>query len=233
MIGIIGAMDEELERFKEDMKMKEKLSIANFEYITGKIMDTEVVMVKCGIGKVNAAICTQILILKFDVNAIINTGVAGALKDDLDIGDIVISDEVLYHDFDVTAFGYKRGVIPRMETSVFKADRKLVNLALKSGKRFVKSNNIVVGRVLSGDKFINNKNDLRYLFEEFGGYAVEMEGAAIGHCAHLNKIPFVIIRSISDRADVSAKIDYRQFVKRAAENSSDIVKGMLAEMSQR
>lgn len=226
-IAIIGAMDEEVDILKDIMDIKETVEKASLKFYVGRLEDKEVVLVKCGIGKVNAALCAQMLISEFNVDGIVNTGVAGALHNELDVYDIVISTDAIQHDFDTTVFGDKKGMIPRMDNSIFLADEKLVNAAYESSKEEVKTHKVVKGRVLSGDIFISSKELKDELVKEFDGYCGEMEGAAIAHVCYLNKTPFVIIRAMSDKADGSADVTYEEFVGQAAHNSKDIVLRML------
>ncbi len=229
-LGIIGAMDEEVDILVDLMNVKETIEKASLKFYKGEIENKDIVVVRCGIGKVNSALCAQILISEFCVDAIINTGVAGALNCELDVFDIVISTDAIQYDFDTTVFGHKKGEIPRMETSVFVADERLVNLAYESSKEEVKTHKIVKGRVVTGDKFISSKELKDELVDEFDAYCGEMEGASIAHVCHVNKIPFVIIRAMSDKADGSADVSYEEFVKDAAINSKDIVVNMLKSM---
>lgn len=226
-IGIIGAMDEEVDVLRGEMEIKEIKSIANMKFYIGNIDSKEIVLVRCGIGKVNAAICAQILISELNVNAIINTGVAGAINDNLDVLDIVVSKDVLYHDFDVTGFGHKLGEIPRMERSIFSADDDLVEKALDASKKTLEKHNAIKGRIVSGDIFVSDFKIKKSLLENFNADCTEMEGAAIGHTCYVNDIPFIIIRSMSDKADGSAHNNFNEFVQEAANNSKDIVKLML------
>lgn len=229
-IGIIGAMDEEVDVLKSEMSVNEIKSIANMDFYIGVLEGKEVALVRCGIGKVNAAICTQILISELDAKIIINTGVAGAINDSLNVLDIVVSSDVQQHDFDVTGFGHKLGEIPRMEKSIFPADEKLVQKALTASKEVLKQNNAVEGRIVSGDIFVSDAKLKEKLLENFGAYCTEMEGAAIGHTCYVNNIPFVIIRAMSDKADGSAHSNFNEFVQQAADHSKDIVKIMLKQI---
>jgi len=228
-IGIIGAMDEEVDVLKNEMKIKEIRSIANMEFYIGNLEEREIVLVRCGIGKVNAAICTQILISELEAKTIINTGVAGALNDGLDVLDIVVSTDVQQHDFDVTGFGHKLGEIPRMEKSIFPADENLVGKALAASKEVLKQNKAVKGRIVSGDIFVSDAKLKETLLENFNAHCTEMEGAAIGHTCYVNNTPFVIIRAMSDKADGSAHSNFNEFVQEAADHSKDIVKIMLKQ----
>lgn len=226
-IGIIGAMDEEVDILVELMQVKETLTKASLKFYQGQLEGREVVLVKCGIGKVNSALCAQILISEFGVDAVVNTGVAGALNEELDVNDIVISTDALQYDVDARAFGYEKGVIPRMETSVFKADERLIDAAYKSSVEETKSHKVLKGRVVTGDIFISSKDLKEELVNDFKAYCGEMEGGAIAHVCNLNNVPFVIIRAMSDKADGSADVTYEEFVIEAANNSKDIVLKML------
>lgn len=229
-IGIIGAMEEEVLALREKIKLQDVRSIASLEFYSGTLHGKEVVLVKAGIGKVNAALCTQLLIDCFHIDAIINTGVAGALSDELDIGDIVISVDAVQHDLDATGFGYERGIIPRMEESHFKADKRLVHIAEKASEVLSMNTNVFTKRIVSGDQFISDPAKKKELQTVFNGFCTEMEGAAIAHACYLNKIPFVIIRSISDKADDTAEINFSQFTQLAAANSCKMIEKMIEIM---
>lgn len=226
-IGIIGAMEEEVAMLIECMEPSLRRNIVGLDFYIGKINDKSVVVVKCGIGKVNAAICTQVMIDHFAVDKIINIGVAGAIYKELKVGDIVISSDGVQHDMDTTVFGDPLGVIPRMEESFFKADNDLIEIAKKADSSCEGTHNVYIGRVVSGDQFISCAEKKKQLWSEFQAYCTEMEGAAIAHACYLNNIPFVIIRAISDSADGSADMDFAEFTKLAAKNSSHLVKSML------
>lgn len=227
IIGIIGAMDEEVLTLKEKMTIAEVRSIACLEFYVGTLNAANVVVVMGGIGKVNAAMCTQILIDCFHVDAVINTGVAGALSDVLEIGDVVISSDMVQHDMDATAFGYAIGQVPRMEVFSYKADEHLIHIAEKATDVLPQSTNVHVKRIVSGDQFVADKEKKRWLVDKFDGYCTEMEGAAIAQVALINKVPFVIIRSISDKADDSADMNFDEFVTLAANNSCKMIEKML------
>ena len=231
-IGIIGAMDEEVDILVELMDIKETIEKASLKFYKGTLEGKDIVLVRCGIGKVNSALCAQILISEFDVDAVVNTGVAGALHSELDVLDMVISTDAIQYDVDTTAFGDPKGTIPRMESSVFVADEKLINAAYESSVEQVKDKGfkIVKGRVATGDIFISSKELKEELENDFKAYCGEMEGGAIAHACYLNNTPFVIIRAMSDKADGSADVTYDEFVVEAAENSKDIVLKMLKEL---
>ncbi|MBQ5445325.1 MAG: 5'-methylthioadenosine/adenosylhomocysteine nucleosidase [Lachnospiraceae bacterium] len=230
VIGIIGAMDEEVIKLKDCLTDVTIKNIASMEFFEGKLSDKDVVVVRSGIGKVNAAICAQILADIYHVDAIINTGIAGSLNADINIGDIVLSEDALQHDVDAVAFGYDVSVIPRMETSLFRADQRLIDIAKSACEDNIKDINVYVGRIVSGDQFISDKDKKDYLIKTFNGDCTEMEGAAIAHAAYLNNIPFLIIRAISDKADDSAHMDYPEFEKKAINNSVILLKAMIENM---
>lgn len=227
-IGIIGAMEEEVSILKEQMTDVEVKVKASMEFNVGKLNGKEVVVVRSGIGKVNAGICTQILVDDFAVDGIINTGIAGSLKAEINIGDIVISTDALQHDVDATNFGYPVGQIPRMEVLSFKADEVMAAQAEASCKEVNPQIGVFKGRVVSGDQFIADKAVKERIIANFQGYCTEMEGAAIAQAAYLNHVPFVVIRSISDKADDSATMDYPTFEKQAIDNGVRLVKHMVS-----
>lgn len=229
-VGIIGAMEEEVEVLKKQMKIKERVNIANMDFYTGILCNQNIVLVRCGIGKVNAAICTQILIGQLGVNTVINTGVAGAVKDNLEVLDIVISTDVQHHDFDARSFGYNIGEIPRMETSIFKADEHLIDMAYQSAEKIMEKGKVFKGKIVSGDVFVGSSLLKDKLNSNFQAYCTEMEGAAIGHTCFLNNIPFVIIRTMSDKADGSAHANFNEFMGLASNYSKDIVVNILQDM---
>lgn len=224
MLGIIGAMDEEVAKLKEAMDEVEITTRASMDFYKGVMSGKDVVVVRSGIGKVNAGMCTQILVDVFGVDAVINTGIAGSLNASIDIGDIVLSTDTLQHDMDATGFGYEPGVIPRMETSTFVADEKLRALAKKSCEKVNPDIKVFEGRVVSGDQFVSDKNLKNKIWSQFKGDCTEMEGAAIAQAAYLNKIPFLIIRAISDKADDSATEDYPTFEAKAIAHSVNLVR---------
>lgn len=222
-IGIIGAMELEVDTLKEKMEQKEIIKKANMEFHQGTLNGVPVVVVRSGVGKVNAAICTQILADEFQVTNIINTGVAGSLNADLDIGDILVSVDALHHDVDATVFGYQPGEVPQLGMREFVADERMADLAVESCRRVNPDINVRKGRVVSGDQFISSNEVKERLIEEFHGDCTEMEGASIAQAATLNNIPFVIIRAISDKADNSAQMDYPEFERAAAIHSANLV----------
>lgn len=229
-IGIIGAMEIEVTTLKERMELEEIIRIASMDFYRGTYHNKNVVIVRSGIGKVNAAICTQILAGHFHVTTVINTGVAGSLQSSIDIGDIVISSDAMQYDMDVTELGYPLGTIPQMETSDFKADPTLIKIAQDACTKVNPDIHTHVGRIVSGDAFISDNARKEFLKETFSGLCTEMEGAAIAQAAWLNNIPFVILRAISDKADGSAQMDYPEFEAKAAQHSISLVDEMIKNL---
>lgn len=227
MLGIIGAMDEEVARLKEQMEDAQVQTWAGMEFYRGRINGKEAVVVRSGIGKVNAAVCAQILADRYEVSAIVNTGIAGSLDGKIDIGDIVLSTDALQHDMDATNFGYPLGQIPRMEVLSFQADRRLLELARVCCKEVNPDIHVYEGRVVSGDQFVSSQEKKEWLIRNFKGSCTEMEGAAIAQAAYLNGIPFLIIRAISDKADNSATMDYPAFEAQAIDHSVNLMLEMI------
>lgn len=226
-IGIIGAMDVEVKCLKDDIEVLREVKKAGMAFCEGMLKGQKVVVVQSGIGKVNAAVCTQILVDEFGVESVINTGIAGSLNAQIDIGDIVISTDVVHHDMDAVNFGYELGQIPQMDVFSFVADEKMASLAEKVCHKVNPEIQVFRGRVVSGDQFIADKAVKDRITNQFHGFCTEMEGAAIAQTAYLNQIPFVIIRAISDKADDSATVDYPTFEKKAVEHSVRLVEGFL------
>lgn len=227
-IGIIGAMELEVETLKAQMQVERKTTKAGMEFYEGILGAANVVVVRCGIGKVNAGICVQILVDLFDVTHIINTGVAGSLNAGLDIGEIIISKDVIHHDVDVRVFGYPLGEVPQLGCREFVADEKMVELAVEACKEA--GLKTTTGRIVSGDQFISSSEVKNHLIENFAADCAEMEGASIAHASYLNKVPFVIIRAISDKADGSAEMDYPTFEKEAAHHCAEITKSFVQKL---
>ena len=230
MLGIIGAMKAEVEQLKQEMKQPEVVTVAGMEFYKGTIGEKEVVVGQSGIGKVSAALCVQILADRFGVDGVVNTGIAGSLKAEINIGDIVVSTDAIQHDMDATGFGYEPGVIPRMPVSCFEADKRLVKAAEDACKEAVPEVGVFAGRIVSGDQFISDRQVKNRITAQFGGMCTEMEGAAIAQAAYLNSIPFVIIRAISDKADDSATVDYPTFERQAIAHSVALVENFVARL---
>ena len=226
-IGIIGAMKPEVDTLKENMQVTRRETKAGMEFCEGNFGTMKAVVVQSGIGKVHAAICAQILMDDFAVTHIINTGVAGSLNTKLDIGDIVVSVDAVQHDFTVEAIGFKKGEIPYTGQVAFAADEELRQKAVQAVKEALPQVRVVEGRICSGDQFISSQEAKERIISEFDGDCAEMEGASIAQVCYVNKIPFVILRAISDKADDSSPISFEEFTKLAAKNSSSLVQFML------
>lgn len=229
-IGIIGAMEVEVAILKEKMEDVRIIKKASMDFYEGILAGKKVVVVRSGIGKVNAGICAQILADVFSVDAIINTGIAGSLNKNINIGDIVLSTDVVQHDMDATGFGYCKGQIPQMPVFFFNADDNLRRLAAEVCKEVNPDIQVFEGRIASGDQFVCDQDVKNRIVSEFSAYATEMEGAAIGQAAYLNEIPFLVVRAISDKADGSAQMDYSEFEKAAVDHSVRLTLNMLARI---
>ena len=230
MIGIIGAMAEEVAQLKEAMEQAAVETRASMDFYKGRLQGKDVVVVQSGIGKVNAGICTQILADVYHADVVINTGIAGSLRAEINIGDIVLSTDALQHDMEATAFGYPVGQIPRMDTLAFPADEGLIACAEECCKRVNPDISTFRGRVVSGDQFVADQEKKAWLSETFGGFCTEMEGAAVGQAAYLNGIPFLVIRAISDKADNSASMDYPEFEAKAIAHTVALVMEMVKSL---
>lgn len=229
-IAIIGAMEEEVAQLKKEMQEEEILDYASMQFCKGILCGKDVVVVRSGIGKVNAGICAQILADKFDVDILINTGIAGSLDAAIDIGDMVISTDLVEHDMDASIFGDPVGQIPRMDTFSFPADPSLVEKAVAANQEVNPDIQTFTGRIVSGDQFVSSSEVKERLVTTFQAKCTEMEGAAIAHAAYLNGISCVIIRAISDKADNSATMDYPTFEKKAIEHSVRLIRQLLLKL---
>lgn len=221
-IGIIGAMDEEIESYLCGMNDIIKTDKAKITFYQGEFKGRDIVLCKSGVGKVNSAVCTQILLDNYEVKKIIFTGVAGALDPKLEIGDIVLSTAALQYDIDATSLGFEKGVIPYADKSIFTADKELVKLAEKICNE-MEDVKVFSGLVLSGDKFIADSETSSQLYQQYKGLCTEMEGAAVAQVCYMNDIPFLIVRTMSDKANHSAEVNFIEFAKKAADRSYLIV----------
>ncbi len=229
-LGIIGAMDVEVAVLKKLVENPTVITRAGMEFVSGQIGDKDVVIVKSGIGKVNAGLCVQILADLFSVTHIINTGVAGSLCNDANIGDIIVSTDAMYHDVDATVFGYQIGQVPQMNTVSFPADDSLRLAAVHACRSAAPDIQVFTGRVVSGDQFICDADKKSWIKDNFHAFCTEMEGAAIAQAAYVNGIPFVIVRAISDKADGSDVVDYPVFEAKAAEHCAKLVGEMIRSL---
>jgi adenosylhomocysteine nucleosidase len=226
---ILGAMDGEISAFLENFQILGKQQWKDFTFYPGKLVEKDIVVAKCGVGKVLSAMVTQKMIDLFFPSAIIFTGIAGAIQDHLEIGDILIGEDSVQHDVNATLFNFKRGEIPYTPYRFLKSDPELLHAALDYESQ---KHHIHKGRILTGDQFINDSRskEKSYLTQELSGDCVEMEGASVALVATVNQIPHIIIRTISDRADKSSKTNFRKLMKDASANSLAIVKHILKKI---
>ena len=230
-IGIIGAMPEEVAGLCEHMESVETIDLANMLFFRGKLEGHDAVVVQSGVGKVNAAVCAQLLAGHFRAACVINTGIAGSLMNKLEIGDIVISTDAVQHDVDATVWGYAPGEVPGMGTAFYDADEDLIRLAETVCAKADPAIRSHRGRIASGDQFIADAEAKRRIIETFRAACTEMEGAAIAQVCHRSGTPFVILRAISDKADGSAVADNNEFTEEVIRTNDRIVRGMLAAMT--
>ena len=228
-LGIIGAMRVEIETLKGNIKNLKQTQRADMTFYEGELEGLPVVVVVCGVGKVNAALCVQMLVDCFGVTHIVNTGVAGSLCADLDIGDLVISKDAMYHDFDCVNFGYPMGQVPGMDTLTFPADKTMIDYAFAAAET-VNPGHTKKGRIATGDQFVAVKELKDRIIANTQGLCTEMEGAAIAQTAYRNKVPFVILRAISDKADNSATMDYPTFERNAAYHCAEVTKNLARQL---
>lgn len=227
-LGIIGAMEIEIQRLKEAIPDVREVRCAGMEFYEGTLENVPVVVSRCGVGKVNAAMCVQVLCDRFSVSHIINTGIAGSLCGELHIGDLVVSVDAMYHDFDCVNFGYPFGVVPGRETAEFAADEQLCAYAFAAAER-VNPGHTKVGRVASGDQFVSTQSQKDSIIARTHALCTEMEGAAIAQAATRNEVPFVIIRAISDNADETVQWDY--FESTAAERCAEVTRLVVSSLA--
>ena len=219
-IGIIGAMEPEVEAIISSLDEKECENISGISFYTGILCGKRVAVAKCGIGKVFAALCTQTMIMKYSPSLIINTGVGGALKYGITTGDIVVADSLCQHDMDTSAIGDPKGLVSGINVIYFNSDKRATEILLSAAESLAL--NATAGRIASGDKFIASKEDKNRIIADFSAVACEMEGCAVAQVAYVNNIPFAVVRAISDSADGSATMDYPTFLPIAAKNSTNL-----------
>ncbi len=228
-LGIIGAMDVEVATLKEKMENAVSATHAGSVYCEGTLEGCPAVVVQCGVGKVNAALCAQILISVYGVTHIVNTGIAGSLCAELDIGDLVISRDAIHHDFDLHFWGRPIGQVPGMDVTAFPADAFLMEKAFAAAEA-ENAGHTQIGRVASGDQFICSREQKEKIIANTQALCAEMEGASIAHAAYRNGVPFVIIRAISDKADDSADMDYPTFERIAAHRCAAVTCRLAKEL---
>ncbi len=224
-LGIIGAMQVEVEALVAKLEDKTEHRGSWITFFEGKLEGLDVVIVQCGVGKVNAAMCAQSLIDRFGVTHLVNTGIAGSLNAGLDIGDLVVSRDAMYHDFDCVHFGYEMGRVPGIDVVAFPADETMIRFA-QTAAEAVNPGHVKLGRIASGDLFVADRSAKAAIIAKTGALCTEMEGAAIAQTAYRNGIPFVILRAISDKADDSAEMDYPTFEAIAAQRCAAVTQTM-------
>lgn len=228
MIGIIGALHEEVAALKSLAEHPEEKTVSGITYIIGKIAGRDCVVAQCGIGKVNAAVCAQTMILRFAPSAVINCGIAGALRPGLQVGDIVIGKDVVQYDMDTTAFGDRPGQLELGDESIVEipCDQALYG-ELGRVCAEIHAGHSVLGRIATGDRFVSGREERLHIAKAFGADACEMEGGAIGHVCRLNHVPFAILRSISDSMEQNEAVDYLRFKQQAAQAASSLITAFL------
>ena len=226
-IGIIGAMEPEVEALIASIDNPSTEKVSGITFYTGKIGEKSVAIAKCGIGKVFAALCAQTMILKFAPDLLVNTGVGGALASGISTGDIVIASDLCQHDMDTSAIGDPKGLVSGINMIYFEADKRAGEILLATAKSL--SLNARLGRIASGDKFIASGEDKTRIITDFSADACEMEGCAIAQVAYVNGTPFAVVRAISDSADGEATMDYPTFLPIAARNSTNMTLALVKE----
>jgi adenosylhomocysteine nucleosidase len=228
-IGLIGAMDEEIELLKSKMKMESEETIAGTPFYKGQLNGKSVVLLQSGIGKVNAAMSTTILHERYQPQYIINTGSAGGFAKTLNVGDLVISDKIVHHDVDVTAFDYDYGQVPKLPT-YFEADQQLISLAINASNE-MHDVQTVKGLIATGDSFMSDFKRVEFVREKFPELqAAEMEAAAIAQVCHQYGTPFVIVRALSDIAGKESSVSFDKFLDTAAKHAATLIMEMLSNL---
>ena len=228
MIGIIGAMDIEVEKIKGFLTDVSEEKISGVNFVSGKFGEKDIVVAKCGVGKVFAGLCAEAMILKYSPSLIINVGVAGCLDSTLKIGDIVIADSVCQHDMDTSPLGDPVGLLSDINVIKISADKNACDLFSECAKEL--SLPYSIGTIASGDQFVSSAEKKQFIIDNFGAKSCEMEGGAIGHVCYVNNVPFAVLRAMSDGADDGAKMDFPTFAKMAAQNSTQVIKAFLSKI---
>ena len=230
-LGIIGAMQVEVETLVGQLENKREQKKGGCTFYEGRLQGLDVVVVQCGVGKVNGAMCTQMLCDLYQVTHIVNTGVAGSLDPKLDIGDLVVSQDAMYHDFDCNAVGYPSGKVPGLDVIAFPADDSLVGYAFGAAEQ-ENPGHTSLGRIATGDQFVCTSQQKQHIVEVTKALCTEMEGAAIAQTAYRNGVPFVILRAISDKADHSSQMDYPTFEKIAAHRCARVTQNLARQLKE-
>ncbi len=229
-VGIIGAEDTEVAPLKEGLTAERRSTLLGMDFCEGLLGKMEVVVVRCGTGKVFAALCAFALIEHFGVDVVVNTGAAGALDARLRMGDIVVSDDLVQHDMDVTGLGYENGQIPDIDCFAFKADESLRDMVVQVARQVAPEVNVYAGRIATGDLFVSDVKARDTIAQRFGALCAEMEGAAVAQACYLAHVPFVVVRAISDQADGDADVDFPTFRVEVGHRSARIVKKAVSQL---
>jgi adenosylhomocysteine nucleosidase len=226
-IGIIGAMDEEIDNIVALMENRKEENVGFLKFCSGRLYSKKIAVVKCGIGKVFASICTEAMILKYSPRLIVNTGVGGGIGNGVSTLDTVIADKLCQHDMDTSALGDPKGLVSGINRIYFESDRRAVDILMKNAKiRNIKSH---LGIVATGDKFVSDGAEALKIALDFDAVACEMEGCAVAQTAYVNKVPFVVVRAISDNANETASLSYAEFLPLAAQNSTMLTLDLIKE----
>ena len=227
MIGIIAAESKEMNEIKKLMKNIEEKDLLNLQFFTGKIEEAECVLVECGEGKVNAARTTQIMIDNFKIDKLVNVGSAGAINEDLNVKDVVIADKLVQYDFDISGLGYEKGEICNIGKYIY-CDKTLVEECQEAIENIEnESYKVVIGTIATADSFCDKPEIAKMVRKEFNAECVEMEGAAVAQVCYLDKIPFLVIRGISDTPNGNNKIDFRKYLEIASKQSAKILQNLI------
>ena len=230
MLAILGAMEEEVTLLRAEMTVRDEAVHAGISVTQGEFAGTEITLAQCGIGKVNAAICTQMLVDRYAPEALIFSGVAGGLLPNMRVGDLIAASHLIQFDIDLTAFGRRHGELPD-SARMIQSDAGLVHHVTDAFDQVFDgaqdAPNLMIGTVVSGDRFIEDTETLRWLQREFGALATEMEGAAVGYTCQINDLPFVVIRGLSDTADESAPDDYRANLHKVCQHSFRLLEKLI------
>ena len=227
MIGIIAAESKEMNEIKKLMKNIKEKDLFNLQFFTGKIEEEECVLVECGEGKVNAARTTQIMIDNFKIDKLVNVGSAGAINEDLNVKDVVIADKLVQYDFDISGLGYEKGEICNIGKYIY-CDKTLVEECKKAIENIEnESYKVVIGTIATADSFCDKPEIAKMVRKEFNAECVEMEGAAVAQVCYLDKIPFLVIRGISDTPNGNNKIDFRKYLEVASKQSAKILQNLI------
>lgn len=228
-IGMIGAMSVEVLALKNKMSDVQTKTVSRIDFHSGMLCGKEVVLAVCGVGKVNAAMCAQTMILNYKPDLIINIGVAGGIGGDVSVFDVVIAESVVQHDFDLTPLGFEAGHIVGIEKAFFACAPHLVE-KLSNAAKILTDTRVFKGIIATGDQFLNNAQDAKRISQTFGALAGEMEGGSIGQVCYINDVDFCVVRTISDGGDDASHMDFNEFCEAAANKSVEMITAFLESL---